>query len=254
MAGTICLRIILISLMCMVLVGTVTIAEEIREKHNSADNDGPTKVIIDSDFNKVEIGDEISLKGIIDKSLIGGAPSDVVILISAPEGSLADTFVLSSPDQHGKFIYQLPADVGGQWGFEALYNGVYSPKSIVEVVPSTKAGKTTLTLSGWPAYPGIGDDVFFKGRLTDSSGKGVPNREIGYQSESFRNHSGTDAEQIDPTEWNPAGFRQTDMTGEYSFSLPVVEEGKMNIRVLFAGDAQYTPSESKIINIIIRNS
>ena len=63
---------------------------------------------------------------IIDKSLIGGAPSDVVILISAPEGSLAETFILSSPDQHGMFFYKLPADVGGMWGFEALYNGVYT--------------------------------------------------------------------------------------------------------------------------------
>ncbi len=253
MAGTICLRIVLISLMCMVLVCTVTIGEEIRDKHNNTTHDGPNQVIIDSDSHSVEIGDEIILKGIIDKSLIGGAPSDVVILISAPEGSLADTFILSAPDQHGKFSYKLPADVGGTWGFEALYNGVYSPKVMVDVVPSTKAGKTTLTLSGWPVYPRVGDEVVFKGRLTDSSGKGVPNREIGYQSDSSGNESGPNGSSFG-IDWDPLGFGQTDQIGEYSFRIPVVQEGEVHVRVLFPGDGQYTQSESKVISLIVKSA
>ncbi len=253
MAGTICLRIVLMSLMCLVLLCTVTIGDEIREKYNDITNDSPNQVIIDSDSHDVEIGDEIILKGIIDKSLIGGAPSDVVILISAPEGSLAETFILSSPDQHGMFFYKLPADVGGMWGFEALYNGVYSPKIIVDVVPSTKTGKTTLTLSGWPAYPRVGDEVVFKGRLTDSSGKGVPNREIGYQSYSSDNWSGSNDSNSD-IEWDPLGFDQTDEIGEYNFKIPVIQEGGINVRVLFPGDGQYSPSESKVISLMGKNA
>lgn len=253
MAGTICPRIVLMSLVCLVLVSTATIGDEIREKPNNTTHEGPTQVILDSGSRMVEIGDEILLKGIIDKSLIGGAPSDVVILISAPEGSLADTFILSSPDQHGKFSYKLPADVGGTWGFEALYNGVNSPKIMVDVVPSTKAGKTTLTLSGWPAYPRVGDEVDFKGRLTDSSGKGVSNREIGYQSESSGNRSGPNGSVPDNSSWDVLGFGQTDQMGEYRFKIPVVQEGVINVRVLFNGDGQYTPSESKIISLIVKN-
>lgn len=240
-------------LVSVVLLVTATIAEDVREKDIEQAHHGNGLVVIDSESNNIKIGDEIQLKGTIDKSLINGAPSDAVILVSAPDGSLADTFVLSSPDKQGAFEYNLPADVGGNWGFEALYTGIYSPKIEVEVVPSAEPGKTTLTLSGWPSYPRVGDEVTFKGRLTDSSGKGVPNREIGYQFASSRQGCVAGCHDSELSDWYQAGTEQTDMGGAYRFSLPVVEEGGVNVRVLFDGDDQYSSSESRVIGITATN-
>jgi hypothetical protein len=250
MAGTICLRIVLMLLVSMSLLVAVIVAEDVRVKAKEL---GPsTLVIINSDSQTIEIGDLIHLNGIINQSLINGAPSDVVILISAPEGSLEDTFVLSAPDQHGKFEYSLPADVGGIWGFEALYSGIYSPKVEVKAVPSTEPGKTTLTLSGWPSYPRIGDEVTFKGRLTDSSGKGVPNRDIIYQFFSSPAGCVEGCNDSKKAEWIPAGTEHTDLIGGYRFSLPVVEEGGVTVRVLFDGDEQYSSSESREVGILAK--
>ncbi|MDD1728619.1 MAG: hypothetical protein LUQ50_06070 [Methanospirillum sp.] len=256
MAGTICLRMVLTLLVSMVLLGTATFAEDVRDKHNETGQhgDGVMLVVITPESHSTEIGDEIHLKGTIDKSLINGAPSDAIILISAPDGSLADTFVLSSPDQHGGFSYALPADVGGDWGFEALYNGVYSPKAEVDVIPSAKSGKTTLTLSGWPVYPRVGDEVTFKGRLTDSSGKGIPDRKLHYQFVSSDSGCVAECHSSDALNWLQAGVEETDLAGEYSFRLPVVEEGGVYVRVLFDGDEQYIPIMSKVIGITAKNS
>lgn len=238
-------------LVSTVLLVTVAIADDIRIKEKESGEPGTDFVILESESDSVEIGDDIHLTGIIDRSLIAGSPSDAVILISAPDGSLADTFVLSTPDRHGAFEYFLPADVGGTWGFEALYSGVYSPKVEIEVVPSAKPGTTTLTLSGWPAYPKVGEDVSFKGRLTDSSGKAVCNREIVYEFAPSATGciAGCRSSDLTTTEWSQAGFEQTDLSGAYCFILPVVEEGGVNIRARFEGDDQYTPSESRVLGI-----
>ena len=255
MAGTVCLKIFLMILVSAVFLITVTSAEDITIKDKDSVKLDPDLVKIESETDYVEIGDDIHLSGIIDRSLISGSPSDAVILISAPDGSLADTFVLSSPNRHGSFEYFLPADVGGNWGFEALYTGLYSQKVEVVVVPSAEPGKTTLTLSGWPAYPKVGEDVSFKGRLTDSSGKGIFNREILYEFAASRTGciAGCRSSDLAVNEWSPAGYEKTDLTGAYSFILPVVEEGGVNIRARFEGDDQYSPSESRVLGISASN-
>lgn len=211
-------------------------------------------VVIEPDTDTIEIGDDIHLKGIIDRSLISGSPSDTVILISAPEGSLADTFVLSSPDWMGNFDYSIPADVGGLWGFTALYNGINSEVVEVEAIPSDEPGRTTLTLSGWPVYPRVGEGVTFRGRLTDASGKGISNRKVQYDFTTTQYGCITGCKGLGESEWRTAGYENTDIRGEYQFTLPVVEEGWVNVRVIFPGDQQYGGSESREIGISATNS
>lgn len=210
-------------------------------------------VNIISDTDSVEIGDEIHLSGKIDRSLLFGGRSDTIILISAPEGSLADTFVLSSPDITGSFDYHLPADVGGIWGFEALYTGIYSQKLQVEAIPSDELHKTTLTLTGWPVYPQVGERVSFKGRLSDASGKGISNCQVNY--ELTRSQDGCLTDCMSPhTEWASAGYESTDLSGEFRFTLPIEDEGWVLVRTVFSGDQQYSGSISREIAINAKNS
>lgn len=213
------------------------------------ENDKPDRVLIGTATEYLEIGDIIRLNGTIDTGLMSGSPSDVVILIAAPQGSHADTFVLASPDRSGSFTYSLRADVAGTWEFEALYTGIYSPKILVDVVPSAEPGKTILTLSGWPTYPRIGDDVTFKGRLSDAKGGGVADREVTYEfaTSAFGCVAGCRGSGL--SGWQPAGTERTDHTGAYSFMLPVVEEGGVTVRVIFEGDDQYTGTESPEVGI-----
>ncbi|PKL60304.1 MAG: hypothetical protein CVV33_03370 [Methanomicrobiales archaeon HGW-Methanomicrobiales-4] len=251
MAGTICLRRILILLTSIGLLVIAGHAEDIRIGGNEPVKSGSEFGNFNSDCDSVEIGDTIHLVGKIDRSLILGSPSDTVILISAPDGSYTDTFVLSSPDLNGAFEYYLPADVLGTWGFEALYGGINSPKVEVETVPSTESGKTTLTLSGWPVYPRIGEEVLFKGRLTDSSGKGISARNISFESASFPQGCDEICISSDPSVWVLSGSVKTNQAGEYGFSLPVIEEGGIHIRVIFHGDDQYSLSESRVIRVSV---
>lgn len=254
MTGTICVRMILMLIISMGLLVTVIYGQEDGTLNGELKKTDPKLVVIESDSDSVEIGDNIHVSGVIDRSLLGGSPSDTIILISAPDGSLADTFVLSSPDRQGEFDYSIPADVGGVWGFEALYNGINSKKVEVEAFPSDESGKTTLTLSGWPIYPRIGENVTFRGRLTDASGKGVPGREIVYESAPHLSDCNAGCFGDNKTGWDQTGSEQTDISGEYRFTILMEEEGGMNVRAIYPGDQEYRGSGSRAIVITTHNS
>ncbi|MFH0966958.1 MAG: hypothetical protein V1862_04655 [Methanobacteriota archaeon] len=254
MAGTICLRKILMLLMSIGLLVIAGHAEDVRIGEKESVKPGSEFGNFDSDYDSVEIGDTIHLVGNIDRSLIHGSLSDTVILISAPDGSFTDTFVLSSPDKNGAFEYYLPADALGTWGFEALYGGVNSPKVEVNAVPSVESGKTILTLSGRPVYLRIGDEISFKGRLTDSVGKGISFTNISYEIASFPLKCDETCMSLTPVVWVPAGLVKTDQVGEYLFSFPVNEEGDIHVRVIFKGDDYYTRSESRAIRVSVTDS
>jgi hypothetical protein len=220
--------------------------EEFKETTN------PTALVtLEELTDEVIIGDKITLNGRIDHSLYGTNPSDVVILISAPPGSHADAFMLAKPASNGTFQYNQIADVGGDWGFEALYTGVYSEKVSVQAIPGNEPKKTALTLSGWPTFPKTGDYVTFKGRLTDSEGKGIPNKVITYQLASSPVGCLGGCAFGGMLEWREAGSISTDMNGEYSFGLPVVEKGSVQIESVFAGDDGYSPSSSRTLKITV---
>lgn len=251
MADTICLRKILMLLVSTGLLVIAGHAEDVGILEQESGSSGSEFGYFESDFDSVEVGDAIHLVGKIDKSLIRGSPSDTVILISAPDGSFTDTFVLSSPDQNGAFEYYLPADALGTWGFEALYGGINSPKVEVKAIPSDESGKTTLTLSGWPVYPRIGEEVSFKGRLTDASGEGIPDRNISYEVASFPQGYNKSTIPSVPPVWVPSGSVETNQAGEYGFSLPVNEEGGIHIRMVFYGDDTYSRSQSRVIQVTV---
>ncbi|HWQ66781.1 MAG TPA: hypothetical protein VN372_07910 [Methanospirillum sp.] len=243
-------RVLIMSLLIATgLLVSAGAAGEITSPKQTTLNTGSPLVEIKADSDYVEIGDEIHLIGMLDPTLITASRSDAVILISAPEGSLADTFVLSPPNRDGLFKYGLTADVGGRWGFEALYTGIYSGRIEVEAIPSAEAKTTTLTLSGWPAYPKVGEDVSFRGRLTDSTGKGIANREIVYEFATTPIGCIAGCGLPDMVEYRPGGSERTDIGGEYSFILPVIQEGGVKVRTAYAGDEQYTTAESREISI-----
>ncbi len=201
--------------------------------------------------DEVIIGDHITLTGQIDRSLYGTQPSDVIILISAPPGSHANTFMLAKPAPNGTFRYVQIADVGGEWGFEALYSGIYSKKVSVLAIPGDEPKKTALTMSGWPTFPKVGESVTFKGRLTDGEGKGIPHKPIIYRIASSPVGCLGGCAFGGLTEWREAGRVSTDITGEYEFTLTVVETGSVQIEAVFPGDDGYTPSSSQVLKITV---
>lgn len=231
----------------LALVITSFVSGEIPENEDIRDLitlTGPEEVII---------GDKILLSGTVDSSLYGSNPSDVIVLITAPEGSHADSFMLAKPTINGSFHYNQVADVGGDWVFEALYSGIYSNKFAIEAIPGDEPKITALTLSGWPTFPKIGEYVSFKGRLSDSEGKGIGLKPVNYRlaSSPFGCLGGCGFEE--DLEWRDAGIITTDMNGEYSFRLPVVENGSVQIETSFSGDEGYSPSSSRALKITVQD-
>ena len=226
--------------------------------HTCAYPDGNMENTLPSDLiqlkevqDEVIIGDRISLSGQIDRSLFGTQPSDVIILINAPSGSHADSFMLAKPASNGTFRYNQVADVGGDWGFEALYTGIYSEKISVLAVPGNEPKKTALTLTGWPTFPKTGDYVSFKGRLTDSEGKGIPHKDILYRLATSPVGCLGGCAFGGMLDWREAGSVSTDINGEYSFSLPVVESGSVQIEAVFSGDDGYSATSSRVLKITV---
>lgn len=212
-------------------------------------DDDAIPIVIIPESESIEIGEEIILSGQIDPMLISNSPSSVVILITAPEGSRAETFVLETPDSDGRFKSVHVADVGGEWGFESLYNGFYSDKIEVSAHPSATPTRTSLTLSGWPTYPKVGESVSFRGRLTDATGKGIPYRELIYEVSVVPGGCLRGCGLEEMKEWEPFGEVGTDKKGEFVFSLPVAVQGGVGIRMTFEGDDQYSPAHSKNLYI-----
>lgn len=239
----------LIILVCagIVLIPTACAFQDTNEENNKLNN----LVILKELQDEVIIGDKITLTGQIDNSLYGTSPSDVVILISAPPGSHTDSFMLARPASNGTFRYNQIADVGGDWGFEALYTGVYSEKVSVFAAPGDEPKKTAITISGWPTFPKTGEFVSFKGRLTDSAGKGIPNKAITYQLASSPVGCLGGCAFGGTLEWREAGTVMTDIDGEYSFGLPVVEKGSVQIETVFPGDDGYSAASSRTLKITV---
>ncbi|HOJ95932.1 MAG TPA: Ig-like domain-containing protein [Methanospirillum sp.] len=239
-------------LIILVWIGLFLIPHGYAYQDETRENTQPSDLIQLKELqDEVIIGDKITLTGQIDRSLFGTQPSDVIILIYAPTGSHADTFMLAKPAPNGSFRYNQIADVGGDWGFEALYTGIYSEKVSVLAVPGNEPKKTALTLSGWPTFPKIGDYVSFKGRLTDSEGKGIPQKEIIYRLASSPVGCLGGCAFGGITEWREAGSVSTDTNGEYSFSLPVVESGSVQIEAVFSGDDGYSAASSNTLKITV---
>lgn len=240
----------LIFIICMsfaVIVSAGALVEEDAQKREMA---GLVTLSLQSD--SVEIGDRMYLSGTIDQSLYGTNPSDVVILISSPKGSRADTFMLARPAGNGTFRYNQVADVGGEWGFEALYSGIYSERVNIYAEPGSEPKRTALTMSGWPTFPKIGEHVSFNGRLTDGEGKGIPNKQIVYRlaSSPVSCIAGCGFGESMST-WRDAGSATTDINGDYHFSLTVVEKGSVQVEASYTGEEGYSPSSSRILKITV---
>ncbi|MDD3574127.1 MAG: hypothetical protein PHD71_03730 [Methanospirillum sp.] len=239
-------------LIVLVCGGFLLVPGAIAYHDENRDNSLPSDlVMLRTLLDEVIIGDKISLTGQIDQTLFGTQPSDVIILISAPKGSHTDTFMLAKPASNGTFRYNQIADVGGEWNFEALYNGIYSEKVYIPVVPGDEPKKTALTMSGWPTFPKIGDHVSFKGRLTDSEGKGIAFKEVDYRLASSPVGCLGGCAFGGMLEWRNAGSVTTDINGEYFFSLPVVESGSVQIEALFSGDEGYSSTSSRVLKITV---
>lgn len=239
-------------LFILVCTGFLLLPHVSAYQDDSPDNSIPSDlVILQTPLDEVIIGDKVYLSGQVDRSLFGTQPSDVIILISAPKGSHTDTFMLAKPVSNGSFRYNQVADVGGDWSFEALYNGIYSEKVYISVVPGDEPKKTALTMSGWPTFPKIGDYVSFKGRLTDSEGKGISFKEITYRLASSPVGCLGGCAFGGMLEWRDAGSVTTDINGEYSFSLPVVESGSVQIEAFFPGDEGYSMTSSKALKLTV---
>jgi len=217
---------------------------------NITEDIGPYDISLYGDNNIVEIGDKIYLTGKISPNLFGSYPSSIVILVSAPEGSSADTLMLANPSGNGSFSYTQVADVGGDWEFEALYTGIYSDKISISAVPGDEPKKTTLTLSGWPTFPKVGDEVTFKGRLTDGEGKGLGHKKIVYRLASGMGGCMA-CNFAESNSWRDAGVSRTNNNGDYYFNLEVVEKGTVEVETTYEGDEGYSPSTSRILSITV---
>lgn len=55
----------------------------------------------------------------------------------------------------------------------------------------------------------------------------------------------------DSADWHDAGSIGTDINGEHSFSLPVIERGVVLIATAYEGDEGYSPSISRTVKITV---
>ncbi len=198
-----------------------------------------SQVIITSEHNTVEIGEAINITGQIDPSLLGNGSSDLIIMISPPENSQIESFILVKPDENGFFSTPFSADVSGDWGFEALYNGYSSEKHDIIATTAGSITQTQITISGWPTYPKVGEVVALKGRLTNSMGDGINDENM--KCEVSLNHD----------DWKQFTDVQTDEKGEFAFEFPVMEKNDMDIKVSFEGNDIYSRTDSNTVAIKI---
>ena len=242
----------LILIICLSLAVMVSAGALVEEGVQQEEMSGLVTLSLQSD--SVEIGDRMNITGTIDQSLYGTNPSDVVILISSPKGSRADTFMLARPAGNGTFRYNQVADVGGEWGFEALYSGIYSERVNIYAEPGSEPKRTALTLAGWPTFPKIGEHVSFNGRLTDAEGRGIPNNQVIYRisSSAVGCIAGCGFGESSSA-WRDAGTATTDIKGDYYFSLTVVEKGSVQVEASYPGEEGYGPSSSRILKMTVNH-
>ena len=87
----------------------------------------------------VEVGDTILIEGYIVPSLLSRPGDRVLLQVTSPKESRADTYYQLKTSTEGLFSIELQADAVGDWSFQARYREYASPVVPVKVTPPGKS-------------------------------------------------------------------------------------------------------------------
>lgn len=202
---------------------------------------------------------------------VGGKNYNVLVLIGgkkAPGDDFASLKLLT-PAEGGLFVWAIPDDLQDLNYYQAMatVNGLTVKSNIAQVTssepqkdliteiptsipvimgtesknieptPEKSATKfTSLTLSASTLSPNVGDEVRVSGRLTDSTGRGVPNVPISINAPDWG----------DPT-MLPLVTTKTDEDGAFEAMIQTTEPGVVPVQASFAGNDQFLQSTSNTL-------
>ncbi len=194
----------------------------------------------------IEVGDTIVVEGYIVPSLLSRPGDRVLLQVTSPKESRADTYYQLKTNTDGLFNLELPADAIGDWSFIARYNEFASSVVPVKVTPRAKVKETELTISGPFNRVFRGDSGQMSGWLRDNEGNGIPYRQIWY-SIGLPSYSCALCEDDARRIWQTFGPVTTDEIGYFEFTFPANDNGRYAVKASFPGDEIYGKTESETV-------
>ena len=194
----------------------------------------------------VEVGDTIGVEGYIVPSLLSRPGDRILLQVTSPKESRADTYYQIKTNKDGLFNLELPADAIGDWSFIGRYNEFVSPVVLVKVTPRAKVKETELTISGPFNRVFRGESARMSGWLRDNEGNGIPYRQIWY-SFGLPSYSCALCEDDARRIWQTLGPVTTDEIGYFEFTFPANDNGRYAIKASFPGDEVYGKTESETV-------
>lgn len=194
----------------------------------------------------IEIGDTIFIEGYIVPSLLARPGDKVLLQVTSPKESRADTYYQQKTSTDGIFGMKLQADAIGDWSFQARYSEYASPAAPVKVTPRVKVKETELTISGPFNRVFKGESGQMSGWLRDNEGNGIPYRQVWY-SFGLPSYSCVLCEEDARRIWQTPGPVITDETGYFEFAFPALDKGKYAVKATFFGDEIFGEAESATV-------
>ncbi|OQA56899.1 MAG: hypothetical protein BWY45_01637 [Euryarchaeota archaeon ADurb.Bin294] len=214
----------------------------------AANTSEPDTAFMDLTSSKsvVEVGDTILVEGYIVPSLLSRPGDRVLLQVTSPKESRADTYYQLKTSTEGLFNIEFQVDAIGDWNFQARYSEYASPVVPVKVTPRAKVKETELTISGPFNRVFMGESGQMSGWLRDYEGNGIPYREVWY-SFGLPSYSCVLCEDDARRIWQTLGPVTTDEIGYFEFSFPARDKGTYAVKASFPGDEIFAKAESETV-------
>lgn len=192
----------------------------------------------------VEIGDTFIIEGYIVPSLLTRPGDKILLQVTSPKESRADTYYQIRVGADGIFNLELSADAMGDWSFVSRYESYSSDVVPLTVTGRAKVKETELTISGPYSILHVGDKARLSGWLNDIDGNGVPYRQVWY-SFGLPSYSCVLCDDDGRRIWQTLGPVTTDEIGYFEFAFDIREKGTYAVKASFPGDEIYAAIESE---------
>lgn len=212
---------------------------------------GSEYIAFTSDSDSVEIGDPITIEGVVHESLLGPTIGQALLIVKAPQSSKFDRFTQVQVNNDGSFSYPIPTDVTGTWSVSVRYSDETSKVKDIVVYPRTEILKTTNQLNSYNIPVSPYDTIVMAGFLRDANGGGIPDKEITYQVAipPYGCSFCSDDDDNDYLIWETYGTVRTDAAGKYVLSFTPYDRGQYKVKAYFGGDEAYQGSLSSIRSV-----
>lgn len=207
---------------------------------------GSEYIAFTPDSVSVEIGDPITIEGVVHESLLGPTVGKVLLIVKAPQQSKFDRFTQVQVNDDGSFSYRIPSDATGTWSVSVKYSDETSKVKDIVVYPRAEILKTFNQLNSQSVPVSTYDTVVLTGFLRDVNGVGVADKEITYQVAipPYGCSFCADDDDNDYLIWKTYGTARTDPSGKYVLSFTVYDRGQYKVKAYFGGDEAYQGSMS----------